>query len=345
MHTFLFSGVTAAGLMMTGAPAVASTAVSAMQSSQTPRAMEIFAHGQRAPMQGYVWNGQNDRTSDYQEADSSPAILPEGNAYNWNDDSNVAFAAPDGSSYSYDGNWQGKYVDPQGRVFEGEWTGRVTRQDGVSGPGYPAPRQPATAPQQPPADAPDAGTNNHITYSYDASDRGNVYAVPRGYENYERCLKSNGVKGAAIGALIGGLAGNRIAGNGNRTGGSLLGAAIGGLLGVSVEKASKNCHQHLPSANPSPVYSYTQPQQPYYYYPQPQQVYYYAQPQQSADAAPQGGYYYYPQAMPVTTVVTGAPYTTTTTTVTEEVYYENIPSAPRKKAARKWKPKPRCSCR
>ena len=98
MHTFLFSGVTAAGLMMTGAPAVASTAVSAMQSSQTPRAMEIFAHGQRAPMQGYVWNGQNDRTSDYQEADSSPAILPEGNAYNWNDDSNVAFAAPDGSS-------------------------------------------------------------------------------------------------------------------------------------------------------------------------------------------------------------------------------------------------------
>ncbi len=318
MHTFLFSGVTAAGLMMTGAPAVASTAVSAMQSSQTPRAMEIFAHGQRAPMQGYVWNGQNDRTSDYQEADSSPAILPEVNAYNWNDDSNVAFAAPDGSSYSYDGNWQGKYVDPQGRVFEGEWTGRVTRQDGVSGPGYPAPRQPATAPQQPPADAPDAGTNNHITYSYDASDRGNVYAVPRGYENYERCLKSNGVKGAAIGALIGGLAGNRIAGNGNRTGGSLLGAAIGGLLGVSVEKASKNCHQHLPSANPSPVYSYTQPQQPYYYYP---------------------------QAMPVTTVVTGAPYTTTTTTVTEEVYYENIPSAPRKKAARKWKPKPRCSCR
>jgi hypothetical protein len=335
MHTFLFSGVTAAGLMMTGAPAVASTAVSAMQSSQTPRAMEIFAHGQRAPMQGYVWNGQNDRTSVYQEADSSPAILPEGNAYNWNDDSNVAFAAPDGSSYSYDGNWQGKYVDPQGRVFEGEWTGRVTRQDGVSGPGYPAPRQPATAPQQPPADAPDAGTNNHITYSYDASDRGNVYAVPRGYENYERCLKSNGVKGAAIGALIGGLAGNRIAGNGNRTGGSLLGAAIGGLLGVSVEKASKNCHQHLPSANPSPVYSYTQPQQPYYYYPQPQQVYYYAQPQQSADAARQGGYYYYPQAMPVTTVVTGAPYTTTTTTVTEEVYYENIPSAPRKKAARK----------
>ncbi len=318
MHTFLFSGVAAAGLMMTGAPAVASTAVSAMKSSQTPSTMEILAHGQRTPVQGYVWNGQNDRTKDYPEADSSPAILPESNAYNWNDDRSVAFAAPDGSTYTYEGNWQGKYVDPQGRVFEGEWAGRVTRHDGVSGPGYPAPRQPVTLPQQQPADAPDRETNNQITYSYDASDRDNAYAVPRGYENYERCLKSNGLNGAAIGALIGGLAGNRIAGNGHRTGGSLLGAAIGGLLGVAVEKASKNCHQHLPSANPWPVYSYAQPQQPYYYYA---------------------------HAMPVTTLVTGAPYTTTTTTVTEEVYYENVPSAQRKKAVRKPKPKPRCSCR
>lgn len=431
MNTFLFSGVAAAGLMLSGAPAVASSAVSALESSQTPSALVMVAHGRKAgssvatpgqynvsfrprpgfngiprtdvyrrpyrgfilpsywvqptfyvsnfnryglstPMQGYNWtryyddavltdsrgyvqdyrsgvnwNDQNDRTSDYQEADYGPAILPDGNAYNWNDDSNVAYAAPDGSSYSYDGNWRGDYVDPQGRVFEGEWEGRVTRQDGVAGPGYPAPRQPmpAPVPQRPDAGAPYGQTNNPVTYGYDARrDRDDNYTVPRGYENYERCLKSSGLKGAAIGALIGGVAGNRIAGRGNRTGGSLLGAGVGGLLGVAAEKASNNCRKHYPSDNRSPAYSYAQPQQPYYYYAQPQQVYYYA-PQPAYGAGVQGGYYYYPQAMPAPTVVTGAPYTTTTTTVTEEVYYENVPTAPRKKAVRKWKPKPRCSCR
>ena len=440
MNTFLFSGVAAVGLMMTGAPAVASSAVSAIGSAPIPSALVTVANGRKAgsgvampgqygvmpgqynvnfrprpgfhgiprtdvyrrpyrgfilpsywvqptfyvsnfnryglstPMRGYNWtryyddavltdsrgyvqdyrsgvnwNNQNDRTSDYQEADYGPAILPDGNAYNWNDDSNVAYAAPDGSSYSYDGNWQGNYVDPQGRVFEGEWEGRVTRQDGVAGPVYPAPRQPmpAPVPQRPAAGEPYGETYSPVTYGYDARrDRQDNYTVPRGYENYERCLKSNGLKGAAIGALLGGVAGNRIAGRGNRTGGSLLGAGIGGLLGVAAEKASNKCRQYNPGEYRPPVYSYAQPQQPYYYYAQPQQAYYYApQPQQYSAAPMQGGYYYYPQAMPATTVVTGAPYTTTTTTVTEEVYYQNLPSAPRKKVVRKWKPKPRCSCR
>lgn len=420
MNTFLFSGVAAVGLLMTGAPAVASSAVSAIGSAPTPSALIMAANGRKAgssvatpgrsnvnfrprpgfhgipqtdvyrrpyrgfilpsywvqptfyvsnfnryglstPMRGYNWtryyddavltdsrgyvqdyrsgvnwNNQNDRTSDYREADYGPAILPDGNAYSWNDDSNVSYAAPDGSSYSYDGNWQGNYVDPQGRVFEGEWEGRVTRQDGVAGTGYPAPRQaaPAPAPRRPTAGAPEGETYNDVTYGYNAGDREDYYTVPRGYENYERCLKSNGVTGAAIGALLGGVAGNRIAGRGNRTGGTLVGAGIGGLLGVAVEKANDKCRQYSPSANRSPVYSYAQPQQ----------VYYYTQPQ--ASGAPiQGGYYYYPQAMPATTFVTGAPYTTTTTTVTEEVYYENVRAAPRKKVVRKAKPKPRCACR
>lgn len=296
---------------------------------------------------GVNWNNSNDRTYDYREPEYGPSIRPDDSAYDFNSDSNVAFAAPDGSSYSYDGNWQGAYVDPQGRVFEGEWEGRVTRQDGVAGPGYPAPRQPAPAPapQRPTAGAPYDGGYGYTSSNDDAREREDSYTVPRGFENYERCLKSSGVKGAAIGALLGGVSGNRIAGRGNRTGGTLLGAGIGGLLGVAVEKANDKCRQHDPRNVRPPVYAYT-PQQQGYYYAQPQQLYYYAPAQPAYGAATQGGYYYYPQQFaPAVTPVTMAPVTTSVTTVTEEVYYENVRSAPRKKVVRKAKPKPRCACR
>lgn len=296
---------------------------------------------------GVNWNNSNDRTYDYREPEYGPSIRPDDSAYDFNSDNNVAFAAPDGSSYSYDGNWQGAYVDPQGRVFEGEWEGRVTRQDGVAGRAYPAPRQPAPAPapQRSTPGAPYDGGYGYTTSNYDAREREDYYAVPSGYENYERCLKSNGVKGAAIGALLGGVAGNRIAGRGNRTGGALLGAGIGGLLGVAVEKAHNNCRQHDPRNVRPPVYAYA-PQQQGYYYAQPQQLYYYAPAQPAYGAATQGGYYYYPQqSAPAVTPVTMAPVTTSVTTVTEEVYYENVRTAPRKKVVRKAKPKPRCACR
>lgn len=274
---------------------------------------------------GVNWNNGNDRTYDYREPEYGPSIRPDDSAYDFSSDSNVAFAAPDGSSYSYDGDWQGEYVDPQGRVFEGEWEGRVTRHDGVAGPGYPAPRQPAPAPRRPAAGAPYGGADYNDS-RYDDRDRGDYYNVPSGYEGYERCLKSNGVTGAAIGALLGGVAGNRIAGRGNRTGGTLVGAGIGGLLGVAVEKAHNNCRQHDPRNVRPPAYAY-------------------APQQQSYGNGWQGGYYYYPQSAPTVTVISMAPVTTTTTTVTEEVYYETVRSAPRKKAVRKWKPKPRCVCR
>lgn len=271
---------------------------------------------------GIDWDGNSyggpDRTSDYREPEYGPSMRPDANAYNWNDD--VAFAAPDGSSYSYDGEWDGEYVDPQGRVFEGDWSGTVTRHDGVEGPGYPAARANggySGPPERVYSEQYDSAYSGPPERGY--SDR---YDVPRGYENYERCLKSNGLKGAAIGALIGGVAGNRIAGRGNRTGGTLIGAGIGGLLGAAAEKASNNCRQHHPNYSRPPAY-----------YPQPSHGW-------------QGGYYYYPQAPMVTvTVVPGS--THTTTTVTEEVYYETVKTYPRKKAVRKWKPKPkpRCVCR
>lgn len=68
-------------------------------------------------------------------------------------------------------------------------------------------------------------------------------------------------------------------------------------------------------------------------------------PQAAYGNAWQGGYYYYPQSAPTVTVINMTPVTTITTIVTEEVYYETIRSAPRKKAVRKWRPKRICVCR
>ena len=291
------------------------------------------------------WDGGPDRTSEYREPEYGPSMRPEATAYNWNDD--VAFAAPDGSSYSYDGEWDGEYVDPQGRVFEGDWSGTVIRHDGAEGPGYPAgPARNNDGYTGPPERVYSQGYTGPPERGYSEDDTGppdrvysqgytgppdraysGGYAVPRGYENYERCLKSNGLKGAAIGALIGGIAGNRIAGRGNRTGGSSIGAGIGGLLGIAAEKAHNKCGHYYPRYDERP----RSPYPPQGYYPPPQGW--------------QGGYYYYPQAPMVTvTVVPGSSHTTTT--VTEEVYYETVKTYPRKKVMRKWKPKPkpRCIC-
>lgn len=280
---------------------------------------------------GVDWNAGYAPQGGYNQAEYGPAMRADAQAYDWNDNGSVSFAAPDGSSYSYDGEWNGEYVDPQGRVFEGEWEGTVTRHDGVAGPGHPAPPRQMGAPY-PHDDGYGLGDERRPpTTAYGLGDeRGysDNYTVPRGYEGYERCLKSNGLKGGVIGAIIGGVAGNRIAGRGDRLGGSLLGAGLGGLAGVAVEKATNKCKKHVPH--------YEEHARPY-----PPQGY----PQQSHGW--QGGYYYYPQAAPTVTVITMAPVTTTTTTVTEEVYYETVRSAPRKKAVRKWKakPKPRCTCR
>jgi Ni/Co efflux regulator RcnB len=272
------------------------------------------------------WDANNygpDRTDDYRQPEYGPSMRPDANAYNWNDD--VAFAAPDGSSYSYDGEWDGEYVDPQGRVFEGDWSGTVTRHDGVEGPGYPAR---AARDDTYYTGPPDRSYSQSYTGPPDR-EYSRHYTVPRGYEGYERCLKSNGVAGGAIGAILGGVAGNRIAGRGDRLGGSLLGAGLGGLAGVAIEKAMTKCNRHQPRAELPPRGPYYPPQGQY--------------PQHHGW---QGGYYYYPQAPMVTvTVVPGSSHTTTT--VTEEVYYETVKTYPRKKVVRKWKPKPkpRCICR
>ena len=93
----------------------------------------------------------------------------------------------------------------------------------------------------------------------------------------------------------------------------------------------KKCRKYLPDreASYAPAPGYPVTGYPETGYPQ-QQGYY------------PGSYYYSGQPV-VTTITISQP--VTTTTVTEEVYYETVPV--KRKAVRKWKPKPkpRCVCR
>ncbi len=293
-----------------------------------------------APQSGYQQGG-------YQPA-YAPTIRPDAQAYNWGDD---AYEPRQGDrpvtdrreAGTYEGEWNGGYVDPQGQTYRGEWEGNYTGQDGrryegtyrgtaTGAPVYTSGRT-AGAPYE-------TVPYNDRVNSRDDYEGG--YETPRGYEGYERCLRSNGVAGGAIGGVIGAIAGNRIAGRGNRTAGTLIGGGLGALAGLGIEKATKKCDRYLPREEYPVANRYPQgyPQsQPY-----PQQSY----PVQPGGYGWQGGYYYPQQAAaPVTTVTVTPGTATTTTTTTEEVVYENVYSyAPRKRVVRKYapRPKPRCGC-
>lgn len=261
--------------------------------------------------------------SGFDTPEYGPSIRADSSAYDWNDNGNVAFAAPDGSRYSYDGDWRGQYVDNEGRVFEGQWDGTVTRQGGNDG----GARYGAPPVAQPPI----------ATRPYPS---GPEYSVPRGYEGYEKCLRNNGLSGGAIGAILGGVVGNRVAGRGNRTIGTILGAGAGGIAGAVIEKSMNSCDKYQPRYDRAPAtrpYPYPQGQYPQNGYPQG--GYSHSNYQQSW-----GGGYYYPA--PIITTVTVTP-ATTVTTVTEEISYETVYARPSRKVVRKYRPrpKPQCGCR
>lgn len=71
---------------------------------------------------------------------------------------------------------------------------------------------------------------------WDRDDDGYYDDRPR-RDSGDRSLRDNGVGGAAIGAVVGGVAGNRIAGRGNRTAGTLIGAGVGAVAGMAIDKA------------------------------------------------------------------------------------------------------------
>jgi hypothetical protein len=65
--------------------------------------------------------------------------------------------------------------------------------------------------------------------------------VWRGDDNRYYCRKENGTTGLLIGAGVGALIGNEVAGRGDRTLGAILGAAGGALLGREIDRSNARC--------------------------------------------------------------------------------------------------------
>lgn len=55
------------------------------------------------------------------------------------------------------------------------------------------------------------------------------------------CRRKNGTTGLVIGAAVGGLAGNEVAGRGDKAIGTIIGAAGGALLGREIDKGRRRC--------------------------------------------------------------------------------------------------------
>lgn len=63
----------------------------------------------------------------------------------------------------------------------------------------------------------------------------------RGRDGRYYCRKEDGTTGLLIGAAVGGLIGNEVAGRGDRTLGAILGAAGGAILGRAIDRSNSKC--------------------------------------------------------------------------------------------------------
>lgn len=63
----------------------------------------------------------------------------------------------------------------------------------------------------------------------------------RGNDGRYYCKRDNGTTGLVIGVGVGALAGNQLAGRGDKTLGTILGAVGGGLIGREIDRGSLNC--------------------------------------------------------------------------------------------------------
>ncbi|MFZ9396107.1 MAG: glycine zipper 2TM domain-containing protein [Erythrobacter sp.] len=63
----------------------------------------------------------------------------------------------------------------------------------------------------------------------------------RGRDGRYYCRKENGTTGLLIGAGVGGLIGNEVAGRGDKALGTLLGAVGGALLGREIDRSNSRC--------------------------------------------------------------------------------------------------------
>lgn len=63
----------------------------------------------------------------------------------------------------------------------------------------------------------------------------------RGRDGRYYCRRGDGTTGLIVGAALGGILGNQIAGGGDRTLGTILGLAGGGLLGREIDRGKVRC--------------------------------------------------------------------------------------------------------
>ena len=75
----------------------------------------------------------------------------------------------------------------------------------------------------------------------DAQYIGEDTRVWRGDDGRYYCRRNDGTTGLIIGAAVGGLVGNEIAGRGDKTLGAILGAAGGALLGREIDRGDYRC--------------------------------------------------------------------------------------------------------
>lgn len=233
---------------------------------------------------------------------------------------------------SYQGDWQGTYRDAEGKVYEGEYSGTFIGDGKTAQVGASYADGPHWSNEGPVRTGNDYKAPRYEAERYDGRDQELAYL--------ESCKKSSGIGGALVGGAIGALAGNRIAGRGNRLGGSLIGGGVGALAGAAIDQGTNRCRKLLKKYGKRPQYSrapapkYHAPQ---YRAPAPQPQY---RTQQPYPSGWQGGYYYpaYYQPAVTTIVIQSAPVTTTTTTtyIEEEVIY-----AKAKPAKKRWKPAPK----
>ena len=145
------------------------------------------------------------------------------------------------------------------------------------------------------------------------------------------CRPDNGVGGSILGGLLGGFAGNRIAGRGNRTAGTLIGGALGAVAGGLIDQAEdqRQCRDMVRRVEERQR-GWHNGGGGYWQQGYAQQGY---------------GQGWYAPGMVVTTITTPAP--VITETVTTETFYETVPVRHRhapKKRHYKPRPKPRCVC-
>lgn len=144
------------------------------------------------------------------------------------------------------------------------------------------------------------------------------------------CRPDNGIGGSLLGGLLGGFAGNRMAGRGNRTAGTLLGGALGAVAGGLIDQAEDKSKCRA-------LVRRVEDRQRGWHSGSAGQW-------QTGYAHGYGQGWYSPGVMVVTTVSQPV----ITETITTTTHYETV-TVPRKRHAQKKryykpKPKPRCGC-